>query len=39
MKKLLTSAAAALGAFIALVSTSGCWIFYIDEPEMPESML
>lgn len=39
MKKLFAGAAAVLGAFIALASTAGCWIVYVDEPEMPENML
>lgn len=39
MRKLFAGAAAVLGAFIALVSTTGCWFVYVDEPEMPESML
>lgn len=39
MNKLFAGAAAVIGAFIALVSTSGCFIVYVDEPEMPESML
>lgn len=39
MRKLFAGAAAVLGAFIALASTAGCWIIYVDEPEMPESML
>ena len=39
MRKLFAGAAALVGAFIALVSTSGCLVIYVDEPEMPESML
>lgn len=39
MRKLFAGAAAVLGAFIALASTAGCWVIYVDEPEMPESML
>ena len=39
MRKLFAGAAAVLGAFIALASTAGCWSIYVDEPEMPESML
>lgn len=39
MRKLFAGAAALVGAFIALASTAGCWIVYVDEPEMPENML
>ena len=39
MRKLFAGAAALVGAFIALASTAGCWVIYVDEPEMPESML
>lgn len=39
MRKLFAGAAAVIGAFIALASTAGCWVVYVDEPEMPESML
>lgn len=39
MRKLLTGALAAVGAFVALVSTTGCWLVYADEPSMPEEML
>ncbi|MBR4178449.1 MAG: cyclic lactone autoinducer peptide [Bacilli bacterium] len=37
--KLLAKAAAILGAFVAATSTMGCFIFILDEPEMPESLL
>lgn len=30
---------ALLGAFFAATSTVGCWVFILDEPEMPESLL
>lgn len=30
---------ATIGAFIAQVSTFGCWGLILDEPEMPESLL
>ena len=36
---LLAKAAAILGAFVAATSTMGCFIFILDEPEMPESLL
>ena len=37
--KLLAKGAAILGAFIAATSTIGCWLFMMDEPEMPESLI
>lgn len=37
--KLFATLAAALGALVAATATAGCVIVYIDEPEMPESML
>ena len=37
--KLFATLAAALGALGAATATAGCVIIYIDEPEMPESML
>lgn len=37
--KLLATIAATVGAFLATISTAGCVIMYVDEPEMPESML
>ncbi len=30
---------AALGAFIATISTVGCVLFLLDEPDMPKSLL
>lgn len=39
MKTLFTKALAVVGAFIATVATTGCWVLYIDEPEMPNEML
>jgi cyclic lactone autoinducer peptide len=37
--KLFAKIAAALGALVAATAAAGCIIVYVDEPEMPESML
>lgn len=37
--KLFATVTAAIGAFLATIATAGCLIVYIDEPEMPESLL
>lgn len=37
--KLFATVTATLGAFLATIATAGCLIVYVDEPEMPESML
>lgn len=37
--KLFATIAATVGAFLATIATAGCLIVYVDEPEMPESML
>ena len=37
--KLFASVAAFLGALVAATATTGCMIVFIDEPEMPESLL
>lgn len=37
--KLLATITATLGAFLATIATAGCVIIYVDEPEIPESML
>ena len=40
MSKFLTSALAVLGLVTAATSTTGClWFFYMDEPEMPKSLI
>ena len=40
MSKFWTSALAVLGIMTAATSTIGCaWFFYIDEPEMPKSLI
>jgi cyclic lactone autoinducer peptide len=37
--KLFASVAAFLGALVAATATTGCIIVYVDEPEMPASLL
>lgn len=37
--KLFATLAAAIGAFVAATASAGCVIVYVDEPEMPESMI
>lgn len=37
--KIFATVSAAIGAFLATIATAGCLIVYIDEPEMPESMI
>lgn len=39
MKAILISIVSALGALVAASATSGCLIFWVDEPEMPKAML
>ena len=40
MSKFWTSALALIGIATAATSTTGCvWLFYIDEPEMPKSLI
>lgn len=39
MKTFFVSALAALGALVAATATSGCFVGWIDEPEMPKSMI
>jgi len=40
MKKLLAFVTAAVGTIVAATSTTAClWLFLIDEPEMPKSMI
>ena len=39
MKTIIVSAVAALGALVSGVATSGCLMFWFDEPTMPKSML
>lgn len=37
--KLFAKALAAIGAFVAATAAAGCIVIYLDEPEMPESMI
>ena len=37
--KLFATLTALVGAFVAATATSGCFIAYFDEPEMPTEML
>ena len=37
--KLFATVTAAIGAFLATVANAGCIVVYLDEPEMPESLL
>lgn len=37
--KLFATITAALGAFIAATAATGCVLAYLDEPEMPETLL
>ena len=37
--KAVVKALAVLGAFVAATSSVGCWLFLLDEPEMPESLI
>ena len=39
MKAVLISIVSALGAAVAATATSGCLLLFIDEPNMPKSML
>lgn len=39
MKKYLSLFLGAIGLITAGVATTGCWLFVVDEPKMPESML
>lgn len=35
----LTTALAFIGSFVASTASSACYFYFIDEPEMPESLL
>jgi len=39
MKKYLSMLLGAVGLMVAGIATTGCWAVFIDEPEMPKSML
>ena len=37
--KLFATVVSALGTFFALTTSGACWISFIDEPTMPESLI
>lgn len=39
MKALLVSAFAVIGAALATIGTTGCLMVFVDEPEMPKSLI
>ena len=39
MKAVLISIISALGAAVAATATSGCLLWWLDEPKMPKTML
>lgn len=39
MKALFVSAIAAIGGLVAATATSGCFYVWLDEPQMPKSMI
>lgn len=39
MKKALAIALSAIGAILGTVATSGCVMVFLDEPEMPRSLI
>ena len=39
MKKRLSMLLGAVALMVAGVATTGCWFAFMDEPEMPKSML
>lgn len=39
MKKVLAIALSAIGAILGTVATSGCVMVFLDEPEMPRSLI
>lgn len=39
MKKALAIALSAVGAVLGTVATSGCVMVFLDEPEMPRSLI
>ena len=39
MKAILVSIISAIGGLVAATATSGCLMVWIDEPEMPRTML
>ncbi len=39
MRKNLSMLLGVIGLMVAGVATTGCWLFFVDEPTMPKSML
>lgn len=39
MKKALAIALSAVGAVLGTVATTGCVVIFLDEPEMPKSLI
>ena len=39
MKKALAIALSAVGAVLGTVATTGCVVIFLDEPEMPRSLI
>lgn len=39
MKKYFAMLIGAVGMMAAGLATTGCWLFVVDEPEMPKTML
>ncbi len=39
MKAIVISVVSALGALVASAATAGCAFVFIDEPQMPKSMI
>lgn len=39
MKKTLAIALSAIGAILGTVATAGCVVIFLDEPEMPRSLI
>jgi hypothetical protein len=38
MKKILAAALVAIGSIVGTLSTTGCMMLFLDEPEYPESL-
>lgn len=39
MKSIVISIVSAIGALVAASATAGCPVIWVDEPEMPKSMI
>lgn len=37
--KFFAKLSAAVAGFVALTSTGACWVVFVDEPTMPESLI